>query len=97
MSYIEKFHFSKKMYDEHANEFVPKEVQGLQLNTLSMPKISDIINLLEEAKKQFGDVPMMFDDCNGCAGGFTSVYLSPDEHFPKEGQDFEATCRFLFY
>ena len=46
MSYIEKFHFSKKMYDEHMDEFVPKDVQGLQLNTLSMPKISDIINLL---------------------------------------------------
>lgn len=94
MAYINNFNFKKDIYNQELDKYVPTVVHGLELNTLNLPKISDIINLLEEAKKQFGDVTMMIEETGKGAGGFNAVYLMPQENFPTE--TYEATCNFLF-
>lgn len=97
MKYIESNTYVTKTIKN--NEWVNVNTVALSVNTLTVPKISDIISLLEEAKERFGDIPVLVDDTqHNLKCDLTTVYLSPAYNYTEYGENEskEATCNFIF-
>ena len=63
-------------------EFHLKNLPALQFNTNGeLPKISDVIKMLEWMKASYGDIEFKVDIKDDCVCGFDTIYYKPDESF----------------
>lgn len=66
-----------KIIEEPWVDFRNNETIALSLGKDDLYTISEFIELLEEAKKRFGDKQMLFHDMNSnTLGGFSHIYLN---------------------
>lgn len=66
-----------KIIEEEWTDFYGNDTTALSIQKDGLLTISELIELLEEAKNKYGDKEMLFHDFNhNCMFGFSHVYLS---------------------